>query len=69
MKPTRVKFAVDHLYNLGNFENTNVQVGIETDALPGESVDQAFDRVAEKVYVQLQRRLDEVVEALENKQK
>ncbi|AXH69937.1 hypothetical protein SEA_SPILLED_77 [Streptomyces phage Spilled] len=60
-------FNLTYKHNLGNFENVDIQVGVETDSLPGEGVNEAFERVAQVVYTQLHKRLDETVEALEGK--
>jgi GTPase SAR1 family protein len=64
---TRVTFNLTYKHNLGNFENVDIQVGVETDSLPGENVNEAFERVAQVVYTQLHKRLDETVDALEDK--
>ncbi|AYB70913.1 hypothetical protein SEA_YABOI_76 [Streptomyces phage Yaboi] len=60
-------FNLTYKHNLGNFENVDIQVGVETDSLPGENVNEAFERVAQVVYTQLHKRLDETVDALEDK--
>jgi GTPase SAR1 family protein len=67
MMSTRVTFNLTYKHNLGNFENVDIQVGVETDSLPGENVNEAFERVAQVVYTQLHKRLDETVDALEDK--
>lgn len=60
-EPTRVRFAISYLKNLGNFENVKIDVEIEDNRLPGESVDQACQRVWSKVDEQLSKRIKQVI--------
>jgi predicted aconitase len=45
--------------NLGNFESLKIEEWLETDARPGESPEDALDRVYKIVYAHVEKKLAE----------
>jgi S-adenosylmethionine synthetase len=58
----RVKYNVAYKHNLGNFENTEISVGLEQDGIGHP--DATFDKVRNWVEGKLEERVAEVVGAL-----
>ncbi|ASR77338.1 hypothetical protein SEA_PARADIDDLES_70 [Streptomyces phage Paradiddles] len=61
---TVVKGNITYTHNLGNFRSVKVDVGIEDTVREGESVDQAFERVFNKLEDQLGTRVAKAVDEL-----
>lgn len=57
----RVRVGVKFMKNLGNFENVTIDVAVEEDAHPSETLEQAEARLWEFVNAQLGFRLAEVL--------
>lgn len=58
-EPTRVSVGLDMKLNMGNYESLGVHVSISDSARPGESAQQAFDRVYGFVEKQLIAKVNE----------
>ncbi len=55
----RVKSEYAYKMNLGDYESFEVRVGVEADALEGESTSDAYNRVSEYVEATLMRKVEE----------
>ena len=59
----RVKYQISYKKNLGNFENTEISVGLEQDGSGHPDV--TFGKVRQWVEVNLEQAVKEVTEALQ----
>lgn len=55
-----VTAGLTYTRNLGNFENVKVNVEVTADALEGESINTAFERVYSFVEAKLQEKVEEI---------
>lgn len=63
---TVVKMSIGHTANTGNFENIRVEVGLEDDLRPDETIAEAYDRVYAELEIQLEKRLKKLIDDLGN---
>ena len=61
---TTVKVGLKFVRNLGNYESLHVDIGVEDYVRPGESVDQATERVYKFVESKLKEKVNEITEEL-----
>lgn len=59
VEPPRVRVALGHTKNLGNFESLRVDIAIEASARVGETVSSLVDRVYAETEKQLLAKLNE----------
>jgi len=64
MSETRVKASIGVTYNIGNFQNIRIDLGIEDDRREGESAKQAMDRVYAFVERELEERIEKTVQEM-----
>lgn len=64
---TQVTAGLTYTRNLGNFENVKVNIEVTTDALQGENVNTAFERVYSFVEAKLQEKVEEIEADLKGK--
>lgn len=62
MEPTRVRWGLKFVKNLGNYESIHVDFGIEDTVRSGESVDDA----SERIYTFVEKKLVEKVQEIED---
>ncbi|AXH67424.1 hypothetical protein SEA_WOFFORD_75 [Streptomyces phage Wofford] len=65
-KNERVQWGINYKHNLGNFENVDITAGVECDVLPGESIQDALERVSGEVLESFFGKLPQITEALED---
>ncbi len=56
----RIRFGITQKVYLGNYNSIAVDVGVEFDRGPNESLEKAFDRAEEIVHARLDKKLDEI---------
>ena len=62
--PTNVKVDLQFTRNLGNYESLKIGIGIEDFQRPGESIDEATNRVYTFVEKKLMEKVNEVEDEL-----
>lgn len=67
MEPTRIKWGLKFVKNLGNYESIHIDFGVEDSVRSGESVDEASERVYTFVEKKLIDKVREIEEELGGK--
>jgi len=60
MPLTRIKFAMSKTLNMGNYQSTKVDVGIEMDVPKGSTRDEVYDEAVDFVTEKLDEKVDEI---------
>lgn len=64
VEPARVTVTMGFTRNMGNFESLRIDVGVESSALAGETVDAAVERVYRFTESKLEEKFTETEEEL-----
>lgn len=67
MEPTKVRWGLKFVKNLGNYESIHVDFGVEDVVRNGESVDEASERIYSFVEKKLVEKVQEIEEELGGK--